>query len=592
MKPRLSGNELVVILSVVLAVVFRNLFSILIALGVVLFFLYKSGRLQSLYESVVTRTSKAGKVSGNVEFRKGMVRVDNKWFAVLLLNDIPFDYRDFTEGELRNLLVSYNKVLDSVGEVKIVISREHVDKEQVLNNLRLKAQNLRVMVEHDPSNERAKAELRLVERLIKEIESGESPFKYALYFLVPGESAESVRAKAELLKSGLRGLGFKVADADEQDIVRLFEIRVKANKTALPSFLPLFAPFAYVKSPSPELISKGVLLGYDRETGRSVFWNVESSTNPHVLVIGPTGSGKTEFLISLGHKINTVYEIPVVFYDTKGDIKARLKRYGVPFKVYNPLIHGLGLLALDIDIVELKARVIEDLVSSAFGIDEKTSSIMYKLILKALWNGPSWSNVIRLLEDEDLEIGLKAYLLKVVTMIKDIDVGSGIDMRRLEEEKPILVVDLSHLASEEVKRLVTLTTIYSVYLYFRKEVDKKLRIALILDEAWTLFNWELMRRGVLMDVIKRGRGHGVAVLMATQNVSDFEGYDDKVLENFSTQIFMNNGDRKFWEQVAGRFVLLSNTEMKNVLPFLKVGEALVRVSNDPRPLIVRLDVLH
>jgi hypothetical protein len=98
-----------------------------------------------------------------------------------------------------------------------------------------------------------------------------------------------------------------------------------------------------------------------------------------------------------------------------------------------------------------------------------------------------------------------------------------------------------------------------------------------------------MARGVLGDIVKRGRGHGIAVFLATQNVSDFQGLEDLVLENVSNLVILSNGDMKFWEEVGKRFVFLSKEEIRNKLMYLKRGEALVRLSNDPRPLLVRLD---
>ena len=47
------------------------------------------------------------------------------------------------------------------------------------------------------------------------------------------------------------------------------------------------------------------------------------------------------------------------------------------------------------------------------------------------------------------------------------------------------------------------------------------------------------------------------MFLATQNVSDFQGLEDLVLENVSNLVILSNGDMKFWEEVGQRFVFLS-----------------------------------
>ncbi len=346
----------------------------------------------------------------------------------------------------------------------------------------------------------------------------------------------------------------------------------------------------FTKYPDPDMISEGVLLGTELYADRLVLWNLEKSVNPHLLVLGPTGSGKTEFLISLSVKVRSSYNVPVVLFDTKGDIIERLVKYGVHFRTFNPLIWSPGMLELDEPIPQLKARAIEDVIASSFDLDEGTSSVLYKVLSELLESGvPSWSSALKLLEAEDVDESIKARLRKVISIVRELESGYPFDPKELDERKEILVVNLSKISVEEAKRYVMLSLLTRIYNYFRKSVDKGLRVVVVLDEAWTAFSREQMKRGLILDMIKRGRGHGVAVFIATQNVSDFQGFEDKILDNVSNHVVLSNGDRKFWEEVVGRFVLISDEDIRNKVMYLKRGEALVRIANDPRPLLVRLD---
>jgi len=80
------------------------------------------------------------------------------------------------------------------------------------------------------------------------------------------------------------------------------------------------------------------------------------------------------------------------------------------------------------------------------------------------------------------------------------------------------------------------------------------------------------------------------LLLATQNIIDLGDYSDIYLQNIGLIAFMNNGDKKFWQEVL-RFVNISDKEISNELSFLGRGEALIRFITDPRPVIISLDTL-
>ncbi|MCQ4335811.1 MAG: DUF853 family protein, partial [Sulfolobales archaeon] len=404
-------------------------------------------------------------------------------------------------------------------------------------------QNLRVQVENDPTNERAKAEIRLLEKIIRKIEEGESPFKYKIYFIVPGATKEEVAGKLELLKSGLASVGIRARGADINELSEALFFRTSAVKVALPSNLPLVSPFILTRYPRVELVSDGVLLGFELFTNRAVMWNVRESLNPHLLVLGPTGSGKTEFLIALSTRLTSHYNVPVVLVDTKGDITARLTKYNVPFKRLNPLVMSPGLLDLEEETPELKAFAVEGVISSAFELSEEASSVLFYVLLETFRNGwRTWNSVFRTLDELDYDDSVKARIRKTLVVVRELESGKAFDVDKIESDPQLFIIDVSNLSVEEAKRYVILAMLTRLYTHLRRSVDRGLRLVIVLDEAWTVVSRQQMARGVLGDIIKRGRGHGIAVFLATQNVSDFQGLEDLVLENVSNLVILSNGD--------------------------------------------------
>jgi energy-coupling factor transporter ATP-binding protein EcfA2 len=588
-RPKVESFLIVVMLSTFLAAILRSPFLGAVAGVLAVIYVYKKlGKdgLRRVFRQILgERDSARLNVSDD-----GFIVFGNRYAKALVVDDVPFDYRDHDDSELRSLIINYNRILDSIKDVNVVLVRQSLDKRDFLSKAYVKLQNLRVQVENDPTNERAKAEIRLLEKIIRKIEEGESPFKYKIYLIVPGATKEEVAGKLELLKSGLASIGIRARGADINELSEALFFRTSAVKVTLPSNLPLVSPFILTRYPRVELVSDGVLLGFELFTNRAVMWNVRESLNPHLLVLGPTGSGKTEFLIALSARLTSHYDVPVMLVDTKGDITARLTKYNVPFKRLNPLVVSPGLLDLEEETPELKAFAVEGVISSAFELSEEASSVLFYVLLETFRNGwRTWNSVFRTLDELDYDDSVKARIRKALVIVRELESGKAFDVGKIESEPQLFIIDVSNLSVEEAKRYVILAMLTRLYTHFRRSVDRGLRLVIVLDEAWTVVSRQQMARGVLGDIIKRGRGHGIAVFLATQNVSDFQGLEDLVLENVSNLVILSNGDMKFWEEVGQRFVFLSKEEIRNKLMYLKRGEALVRLSNDPRPLFVRLD---
>ncbi len=578
-------------LPVLLALVYKEPLFLLLSV-VSLIILVKKGAidLSSLWLFGSSKTPQA------IQVEEGLVFNGREYIGVIEVYDVPVNYTDISEVSLRNLITSFYKVVNVGKQVDIILRKKQVEIGKYKEKLMNRAQNLRVIIESDPSNARAKSELNMINSILERLNEGEVPFKYVIFILVWSSTREEALQISKVIIRGLDGLGLKARLANRAEIEDLLLFKdLKGGQTALSLQIPFLTPFSVEKLPELEIRSDGVYLGDDIERNVPVFWNVERAENPHLLVIGPSGSGKTEFLISLGSKIALQEQIPVLFFDVKGDIKRRLKEKGIQFKLLNPLLYSISTLSLNSVHYTLRAIQLERVITNSFSLDRVYSSIMFHLLnslFEEYASGKlsklSWDMVEERAKDQFDEVTFLV-LSKVIETVKVADHEGPPLLDQIQQG--VNVVDLSLIKSEVLRRLIIFTVLQDFYNKYSLVVDEGLRAVLVVDEAWTILRNEKEEYPIVSDIVKRGRGFGISLLMATQNVEDLGDLVNVYLDNVGLLVVMNNGDKKFWTDTVKRFASITDNDVEVRLSYLGRGEALVRFLGDPRPLIVRLHVL-
>ncbi len=353
-----------------------------------------------------------------------------------------------------------------------------------------------------------------------------------------------------------------------------------------------FSPFVKTSLHSRGSDASGILLGRVINSGRNIFWNPNKSMSPHIITVGPTGSGKTETLLSIAAKMNSLYSVTVLMIDVKGDIRSRLEKRGYSFNLIEIPRNPLGsLYPYHIDPAGRAGQVFESIVSSYEIQDIKIQASLYKALRRAyeLTPLPTWHHVITGLVDGDSPEGIM--ISRVLDEIAFLDGGLYSTGHYSVREEAINVISLAGVSKEREEMLSYAMNIVFLdminYMSSRNIDPKTVRGALVIDEAWILSKYGRSSNRVL-NLVKLSRGYGLSVLLATQSFRDFGENWDRILENSGVLIVLNTPSKKFWAD-ASNFLKINREIIEQLMVIMGRGDALIRVLPDPRPLPISLE---
>lgn len=353
-----------------------------------------------------------------------------------------------------------------------------------------------------------------------------------------------------------------------------------------------FSPFLRTSLHSRGIHKSGILIGRIINSGRNVFWNPNSSMSPHIIVVGPTGSGKTETLISIATKMHSLLSTTILAIDVKGDIEARLLKRGYLFRSIDVPRTPLGsLYPFYIDPSARAGQVFEAIVSSFDVNDIKMQAAIYKAIKRAYEKTPTptWQNILSELSQEDEHV--RIMISRIIDEISYLDGGKQQIGHYEIVEGEINIISLSKISKEKEETLsYAMNIVFQDMLNYMssRHVDPRyVGGAIVIDEAWIL-----TRKGRsstrLLNLAKLSRGYGLSVLLATQSFRDFGDDWDRILENSGLLIALSNPSKRFWSD-ASKFLKIDRETIEELMVVMGRGDALIRILPDPRPLPVSLE---
>lgn len=279
--------------------------------------------------------------------------------------------------------------------------------------------------------------------------------------------------------------------------------------------------------------SHGVYIGKTRFLHTPVFWDPSKLINPHIAVIGITGSGKSYTVKTFLTRASLIWNTNAIILDWVGEYETWVKQAGG--KVINLAKEKLNIL----DLVGLPKRSRIKQIMSALDIlldlkqypnerdeiEEALESVYYGKAKnnkedKGQSKKPTLNDVVKTLEASHKK--KSARLLKRFTAEgTDFFAGtSTMDIKKLTSSG-LVCIDLHDLPSEEMRSLAGLTILQYIKELMRAEGmqsdNKKVKLFVVLDEAWKIAQDE---RSDVITIVREGRKYNFSLVIATQNPTD------------------------------------------------------------------------
>ncbi len=370
---------------------------------------------------------------------------------------------------------------------------------------------------------------------------------------------------------------------------------IMTNELAKRTFLsrPPEPPYEFLLNDPTD----SIFVGITKLFGVPFTWTFSALTNPHISVVGITGSGKSFFVKTFLSRASYVWNTNAIIIDWAGEYISWVKQSGgkvISFSKgdYMNIMDLSGMRPLDrtkqimnsLDILtdigeypeqrRLTAEAVEQAyVNFGFNIAETPAEGK---------EAPTLKDVVSLLEEKQTE-GTYAYPAELENAIYRLRQfsrpgedyfarKSTIDIGKLTTSG-LVDLDLSSLPDERFRALAALFILQTLKEKMRMESWSSkagLRTIVTLDEAWKIASDE---RSDAVTIIREGRKYSFGLIVASQNPTDI---NEAIFSNVGTTIMLRIKFEKFMQYLQGS--LNFSDFMRSEIGKLGVGQAAVDMS--------------
>lgn len=279
-----------------------------------------------------------------------------------------------------------------------------------------------------------------------------------------------------------------------------------------------------------------ILLGANSLTGADVRWQLTTKGNPHLLIAGLPGMGKTTCLLNLCNQMLAVGIRPIVFsYHQDIDEKLQQLAGGVRFIDF----HGLGFNPLQV--IDRSSRMgyldVAGAVRDIFvAIFTELGDVQGERIRKAIkdsfvevgWDDPhaeisllSEPSFVRFVEilrsDPKPDRSLKMLLSRLEELEDYGFFTSGENQESLWECDRSVIIRIHSTQNDNLQKAFASLVFYGLYKdMFRRGTRNRITHALIFDEAHRAARLQL-----IPTMAKECRKYGISLVLASQEARDF-----------------------------------------------------------------------
>ena len=291
-----------------------------------------------------------------------------------------------------------------------------------------------------------------------------------------------------------------------------------------------------------------IRFGADVSSDEPVKWSVSSLANPHLMIVGFPGMGKTEVVMNVCQQLSLNAIQPIVFsYHPDIDERLSQKITGVQLLDHQ----RLGFNPMHLDVVTRTAHVdsagmLRDVFAAMFpdlgDVQlERLRSAIRETYVRHGWSGdietptiPNFREFYNLLKNDPKP---EKNLLARLDELDDYGIfeNSG-DVRSLLESTSPVVLQIHATQNEMVQRAVAMLSLFNIYKeMFRRGVQDRITHAVIFDEAHRASKMKLLPK-----LAAECRKFGIALILASQSAKDF---DTALFSNVASYLLLRMTDQ-------------------------------------------------
>ena len=332
------------------------------------------------------------------------------------------------------------------------------------------------------------------------------------------------------------------------------------------------------------------------------YWTFQKTTNPHICVVGITGSGKSYFVKTFLTRASFVWGTNAFIIDWAGEYKDWVKQTGgkvisLARGAYINLLDTAGMKPNDrikqvmrtLDILTDIGRYPEQRRLTEMAIEKAYVTSKFKLDSKLQVDGlgrplrpPTLKDVQRLLEEmsETGNYEFPAELENAIYRVRQFTregedffaQQSTIDLEKLTKSG-LVDLDLSGLPDETFRGLAALSMLQFIKEKMREEgwsSTKGLKLLVVLDEAWKIAKDD---NSDAVLIVREGRKYQFGLIVASQNPTDIS---ESIFSNVGTTFILRVKFERFLDYLQS--TLNFSDYMRNEIAKLGVGQAAVNMA--------------